>query len=217
MSHSPNFDYKIIYSKRRTLSVRISDDNSVVVRCPSGTPRSTINAFLNEKSVWIAGCFAKNAAVAQKFSGVFGQNQVLFGGRLLRLEICAENKIGDDFVRVKNLSFLRKLLVDSSGGDFLSRLESFAGKHNLSFNHVSFRSYKGRWGSCDAKNNMTFNYKLLMLPVCLQDYVIAHELCHTVCHDHSRAFHALLGSVFPSAAIAEKELKNYSFVARLYC
>lgn len=81
---------------------------------------------------------------------------------------------------------------------------------------VSVKSYKGRWGCCDSKNNIIFNYKLFMLPRCIQDYVIIHELCHTLCHNHSPAFWKLVSEFLPDYKAVRAELRNFDFLTALY-
>ena len=69
-----------------------------------------------------------------------------------------------------------------------SRLRYLAGKHRFSFNKVSIRNQRTRWGSCSHKKNISLNIKLVLLPDELVDYVILHELVHTNVHDHSKRF-----------------------------
>ena len=75
----------------------------------------------------------------------------------------------------KNLA--RKMLID--------RLIKISKKTGLSFNKVSIRNQKTRWGSCSFANNISLNIKLINLPEKLIDYVIYHELVHTVEKNHS--------------------------------
>lgn len=73
-----------------------------------------------------------------------------------------------------------------------SRLHYLADKHGFSFNKVSIRNQRTRWGSCSYKKNISLNMKLVLLPDELVDYVILHELVHTKIHDHSKKFWAEL-------------------------
>ena len=68
------------------------------------------------------------------------------------------------------------------------RLHHLAEKHGFTFNKVSIRDQRTRWGSCSHKHNISLNVKLVLLPEELVDYVILHELVHTRVHDHSRRF-----------------------------
>ncbi|MFC2024486.1 M48 family metallopeptidase [Chloroflexota bacterium] len=68
------------------------------------------------------------------------------------------------------------------------RLEFLAGKYGFSYNRVFIRNQRTRWGSCSSKNNISLNMKLVRLPEDLVDYVILHELTHTIRKDHSKAF-----------------------------
>ncbi len=62
---------------------------------------------------------------------------------------------------------------------------------------VSIKNHASIWGSCSILNNLNFNWRLLLLPPELADYVVVHELCHTVHHNHSRVFWDLVSSLVP--------------------
>ena len=62
---------------------------------------------------------------------------------------------------------------------------------------ITIRSQKTRWGSCSSRNNLNFNWRLILMPPEVCDYVIFHELTHTVHHDHSSRFYALLQKFCP--------------------
>ncbi len=89
-----------------------------------------------------------------------------------------------------------------------SKLTEFAPRFGVSYGRVSIRNQKTCWGSCSRKGNLNFNYKLLFLPVDLQDYVIVHELAHVRELSHSPRFWALVGSVVPDYAARRRELRG---------
>ena len=70
----------------------------------------------------------------------------------------------------------------------IGRLQQLAEQHGFTYNKVSIRNQRTRWGSCSGKGNISLNMKLVVLPQELFDYVILHELVHTRIHNHSRKF-----------------------------
>jgi predicted metal-dependent hydrolase len=89
------------------------------------------------------------------------------------------------------------------------RLSELSRKHLLPFNRVIIKNNKSRWGSCSQKNNINLSLHLMRLPEHLIDYILAHELVHTVHKNHSRKFWKDLERVYPDARQAERELKEY--------
>ena len=77
------------------------------------------------------------------------------------------------------------------------------------YNKLSLKNIKSRWGSCSRKNNINLSIHLMRLPDHLIDYVILHELVHTVHHNHSKRFWAMLDKVTGGAKILDKELSKY--------
>lgn len=72
------------------------------------------------------------------------------------------------------------------------RVEELASRHGLRYGNVTIRAARSKWGSCTAKGNLSLSLFLMTLPEHLRDYVILHELAHTVHHNHSPRFHALV-------------------------
>ena len=75
------------------------------------------------------------------------------------------------------------------------RVAQIAASIGLSYGKLTIRSARTKWGSCTAQNNISLSLYLMLLPRHLQDYVIVHELCHTVHHNHSAKFHALVDRI----------------------
>ena len=67
-----------------------------------------------------------------------------------------------------------------------------AAQTGLRYGKMTVRASRTKWGSCTGRNDISLSLFLMKLPERLRDYVIVHELCHTVHHDHSPQFHALV-------------------------
>ena len=90
----------------------------------------------------------------------------------------------------------------------LNKISALNRHYNFKFNKIAIRNQKTRWGSCSAKHNLNFNYKIIYLPPELQDYIIIHELCHLQEMNHSRKFWKLVAKTVPDYSRLRKELKR---------
>lgn len=75
-------------------------------------------------------------------------------------------------------------------------------------NRITIRNQKTRWGSCSSKGNLNFNWRLLMAPIEVLDYVVVHELCHLAYLNHSRQFWQLVGQILPDYENRREWLKS---------
>ncbi len=90
------------------------------------------------------------------------------------------------------------------------RVGELAAQYGFNYGRVSIRASRTRWGSCSGRNDLSLSPFLMTLPEHLRDFVILHELCHTVHHNHSAAFHALLDRcVGGREAQLRSELRRY--------
>jgi len=89
-----------------------------------------------------------------------------------------------------------------------ARLRQLAAKHGFSYNRVTVRNQRTRWGSCSPDNNISLNMKLVLLPPELMDYVILHELVHTRVHDHSRRFWTELDKYVGNARAVSRRVRQ---------
>ncbi|MEK7631088.1 MAG: M48 family metallopeptidase [Patescibacteria group bacterium] len=84
------------------------------------------------------------------------------------------------------------------------RLQHFNQSYGFAYNKIVIRNQKTKWGSCSAKGNLNFNYRIVLLPAELADYIIVHELCHLGELNHSKNFWALVAKTLPN----HKELRR---------
>ncbi|MCD8040387.1 MAG: M48 family metallopeptidase [Clostridia bacterium] len=208
--------YTVIKSARKGYSVRITTDNKITVRAPLNATDRQIKKFLAEKSGWINKVVAFNANNKLDNADVRDMKSAYVNGKLVPVICGGKNYIGEDGVHIANIKSFKTAYVNGAGGEFIARFKQTERECNLHAKSVNFRSYKGRWGCCDGENNIVFNYKLMMLPPGLQRYVMVHELCHTVYHNHSSAFWALVKRFVPDYNVLRKQLKDYNFLAKMY-
>ncbi|MBO7102326.1 MAG: M48 family metallopeptidase, partial [Bacteroidaceae bacterium] len=92
-----------------------------------------------------------------------------------------------------------------------NRTIQLAKRYGFKYKDLKIQTSKTRWGSCSVSNSINLSVYLMTIPSHLIDYVILHELCHTVHHDHSDAFWALMDKVTEGKATSlRQELKeNY--------
>ncbi|MGE4287799.1 MAG: M48 family metallopeptidase [Salinivirgaceae bacterium] len=119
-----------------------------------------------------------------------------------------------DIASEQNQELLRKfvthVLRTEAKAYLPKRTQWLAGKFGFTINDVRVKNLKSRWGSCSSKNSINLNIHLMRLPEHLSDFIILHELCHTVHRNHGPQFHALLNQLCGNEKALNKELKKYS-------
>jgi predicted metal-dependent hydrolase len=106
-------------------------------------------------------------------------------------------------------AFTTEVLRKEAKNYLPNRIQELASTFGFTFSKVFVKNLKSRWGSCSAQNNINLNLHLMRLPEHLSDYIILHELCHTIHKNHGPAFHALLEKLCGNEKLLNKELKKY--------
>ena len=91
----------------------------------------------------------------------------------------------------------------------LPKVEHYSQVTQLIPTSIKIRQYKARWGSCNSRGELSFNYLLMMLPVNVIDYVVVHELCHLKHLNHSTYFWQLVAQYFPEYIKAKQWIKTH--------
>lgn len=92
------------------------------------------------------------------------------------------------------------------------RVAELAQNFGFEYGRVTIRDTSSRWGSCSSKKNISLSLRLMKVSDVLRDYVILHELCHTVHMHHQKEFWDLLESVCPGSKSFDKALKNQRII-----
>lgn len=101
-----------------------------------------------------------------------------------------------------------KALKKAAKEYIFKRAEEFAEIMNVKYSGIKITSAKTRFGSCSGKNSLCFSYILMLYPKEAVDYVIVHELAHTVEHNHSKRFYKIIEKYLPDYKQREKMLRK---------
>ena len=125
----------------------------------------------------------------------------------IRKQLARMQQIEKEILHIS--SHMPPIDIDAAKDQLASRLAELAEQHGFSYNKVTFRQQKTRWGSCSAKNNISLNLRLASLPDKLSDYVILHELVHVRIKNHGALFWQELQRLMPDAKERALSLKHY--------
>ncbi len=230
--------YQLTRSGRKSLSISVGKDGSIQVKAPNWLPRSQIEEFLQKKEGWIRERQREARALEKKRARhTFQDGDVFyFRGEPYCLKTGQADGTGPGEGAVSLLDREKVLAVAAKEAeDVKASLEQwYVGQARRIFSErcrhyyplaaqaawdlgrkearapgrIAVRSQKTRWGSCSAKGNLNFNWRLLFAPAGALDYVVAHELCHLVYLDHSREFWQLVERVCPESGAWREWLKE---------
>lgn len=91
---------------------------------------------------------------------------------------------------------------------FKNRCAHYAPLIGVTYHDIRIKNQKSRWGSCSGQGNLNFNWKLIMAPEEVLDYLVVHELCHRKHMNHSKEFWALVASILPDYKKQERWLRD---------
>ncbi|MEI6588048.1 MAG: SprT family zinc-dependent metalloprotease [Candidatus Moraniibacteriota bacterium] len=216
---------KIIRSKRKNIALVISHDATLVVRAPMRTPLYYIEKLVEEKFAWIERKmreFEKRPKAEKKT--FFEGEEFLYLGKKYKLALTNGLKIEttEDLELLFPKVFLWRAqhrMLDwykkQAHKEIAERTKIIAEKLNLKYSSLKISNAKTNWGSCGPKNSLNFNWRLIMAPERVVNYVIIHELMHILEKNHSRKFWDKVAVVMPDYKQARKWLKENSKVLTL--
>ncbi len=205
----------IIRERRRTIALHIRPDATLVVKAPYLIPTFIINRFIKEKEAWIRSKIHQMMAMpkASKKQFVSGED-FLYLGKTYKLKIDHTDSIQLSesllFPFKFKMSIQKRLLQwyrDSALKTVSERVNNLAPIMKVKYEDISLSNAKGRWGACTGTNELSFNWRLIMAPQHIMDYVVVHELAHITVKNHSKKFWDLVQKYCPDYRIRRKWLK----------
>ena len=174
--------YKVLRSRRRTISIEVNRDLEVIVRAPRWVAKRDIRYFVDEKEGWIRKTIAR-----------------LERERELQKDQPDERLTQDEL----------NDLVRKAREVIPKRVEYYAQLIGVTYGRITIRHQKTRWGSCSARGNLNFNCLLMLAPPEVLDAIVVHELCHRKEMNHSERFYREVHRIYPDYDKWNRWLKDH--------
>jgi len=214
---------EVIKRKRKTMEIQVQSDGNLRVLAPKGLGKDRVQKALKEKENWIIKKVleidnrgAPETHVFHEGEGHYGFGHInplrfikVPGVRKLQVRLMGEGFIlhGEDFSQES----IKKALEGWYRSQTERRVAFFVKKYRNTLprpSKVQVKTQKKRWGSCNHKGKVMFNWKLSMAPAWILEYLVVHELCHIEEFNHSKNFWTLVKRTFPRSEEARKWLKE---------
>lgn len=211
--------YSIKYSARKTISIIVERDRSVVVRAPLNTSEDLIRKEVNKRKRLIQEKLSHN----QKYPFPKPSKQFVSGETLLYLgkhyKLYVTEKLGEGIL-FDNKFFIgkttqeeanklfRQWYIKSATEILVPKVKAIAKQLGVSYNNIHVLDLKYRWGSCTPKNNIHFNWRIIKAPMTVIEYIIVHELTHLLEANHTPEFWNRVAVQLPNYDKAKLWLKE---------
>lgn len=215
-------DYEIVYANRKTITITVERDRSVVVRAPVGVSAEKIEEVVASKRLWLYEKINHTQkyppAVRKEF--ITGET-IMYLGRYYRLQITDDEEPG---VRFQNRFYISRHHQAQAGqllrGWYMARarekltpkIRTCAEALGVRYNQILISDLKYRWASCTPKNNLNFNWRIIKAPIFVVDYLIVHELAHLLEPNHTPAFWNIVAVQAPRYELAKEWLRKHGSV-----
>jgi predicted metal-dependent hydrolase len=215
-----NIDYDIRYSpNRKNITISVDWVNGVSVMVPNETEQAFIELAVQKKAPWIMKKLAnfREIKMLSSHREFISGEKIPYLGRQYRLKVMAVEDVLDMTLAFQNGRFiatvpktaspswrqehLRKAFHDwyivYGLNKVQQRIKLFAPRLGVMPSKVIIKDQQARWGSCTKKGTININWRILMAPMRIVDYVVVHELAHMIHADHSSDFWAVVSSIMP--------------------
>jgi predicted metal-dependent hydrolase len=223
---SEEVDIEIVRSSRRTVALYVRPGGTLLIRAPWYVPVYSLMQFVRDKSVWIIRQRKKlNKLQPAVYDTPLQEDSLIpFMGRDITLKILpgkisrADLRGSELYVTLAAEASPAKLFASveawylrEARNYFSRRTDELVSVHSSLLPapvSVGVRKMKRRWGTCRTNGVIWFNRELMKKRPVLIDYVIIHELCHLVHHNHSRQYYELLERILPDYRQLRNELRG---------
>lgn len=203
--------------RRRSIGIHITEEGKLEVRAPYLVPKFFIDRFVASKRDWII----KTKEAIRKRQPIvkvaYHEGSLFrFAGNQYILHITDGNAIvllGSQIYFPKKFLLRPKHFMESWCRKYAKkylteRLNLYAKKMNASYKKISIRDTSSRWGSCSSTGTISFSYRLILAEAHIIDYVVIHELAHTVHRNHAKEFWNLVSLYYPDYITARAWLRH---------
>jgi predicted metal-dependent hydrolase len=221
-------------NRRKTVGIYIDPERGVIVRSPRFLRIDNIKEIVRKRARWIIAKqeFLKNHSHLLGSVKEFVSGEAFpYLGKQYRLKVVKSSTEKEEECKLVNGRFLVEVNRDLKGESVKrnvkkaliqwyvahaeekipERIKLYSRQIGKWPERIEIKNHKRRWGSCSPGGVIRFNWKIVMTPVTIVDYVIVHELCHLIYHHHSSQFWQKVQTIIPDYTKRRNTLKEYSF------
>jgi len=212
-------EYRIVRTRRKTAAIMVRSETLVEIRGPLHLSDEAAAAFFAQHVDWVRRQQERLRERGEKKQAALAKlpQRIVFRGRTLPVESAGAGKAqwadGVCFIPEGSGETRRKSLesiYQKEARTYLkARALELARQTGFAVKDVTINSARTHWGACSAKNAITLSWRLAAADDGCIDYVIVHELAHTLEHNHSPRFWALVARTMPDYKLRRKRLKEY--------
>lgn len=201
-----NIEYKVIKSKRKSMAICVKPDGAVIVRVPLKIAKADIAQFVAKYSNWIQEQISKVSACS-------GNNNYYYLGKayILKPKATINSMVFEEGYLVTNFmpEQIKSWYYSETRQLVQPFIDEYCQRFKLKYSAIKVSSARKRWGSCSIQGNISFSYRVAMLPKTVIQYIVAHELAHLKHHNHSKAYWVYVEQLYPEYKDAHKWLKKH--------
>jgi predicted metal-dependent hydrolase len=220
----PQIGEVAITKRRGNKNIRLSINAAGQVRVglPAWTPYEAGVVFVKKNKRWIKQQLLVHGQTTLSDGDLIGKHHHLVFINHPAKNGLAEVQVSSDKITLKTeldpanptvqkqlLQACEKTLKQEAQMLLPTRMLFISQKHDLPYRNLKIRKMTTRWGSCSSQKNITLSYFLIQLPWKLIDYVILHELAHTLYPNHSRDFWQFMAERVPNLRDVKIQIKSY--------
>ncbi len=213
-------NFNIIYRRRRTMEIRVEPPGRVSVIVPEGIPKDIIIEKVRDKASWIAEKLLFYKDIKKHF---VNSESFMYLGRDYPLQIQIEPQCKRPEVKLKQGKFYIRTPSNDEGvirdameiwyrerglNKIKDRITYYGPKFPCKPRAVRVKEQKRRWASCTGNDALLFNWRCIMAPLPIVDYIVVHEMCHMVHKNHSKQFWDMVASILPDYKERREWLKK---------
>lgn len=218
-------DFNLIYKNRKTMSIEVEPSGEVIAIAPINTSEDNALKLVKSKAKWIV---KKQYEVSYININKINREAVngeayMYLGRNYSLQLIDNNSIKEIDVKLLRGKFivttntrdeekiklaLEKWYREKTLKKVNERIKYYQQYFKDKVNHIKVKEQKKRWASCTKNNELLFNWRCVMAPSNVLDYIVVHEMCHMKYKNHSKEFWDEVIRILPDYEYRRQWLKN---------
>ncbi len=217
---------KVHWTTRKTFALKIDENGDLIVRAPRGSTLSDIAHVVNRKIKWIEQTqkYVLELRELSKPKDFVEGEEFLYLGAKLTLRFIPNGSVFVDgnnlCVPSGNKELIQRQILSWYRNEakkiFSTLVDTYANKMGVAYSVLRIKNSRTRWGSCGKNGSINLNWRLVMAPPEVIEYLVIHELTHTIYRNHSKHFYNFVGKFSPNYKVLEKWLQTNSHIMKMF-